>query len=120
MDYQFKKDLYGQPTAKFSMGHEAVGRWLTDELGNNQKKTQNLLDIVIQIEQGKIGFREITGTEFQLSLSLNNVEVSARATDFELDEELHQDSHLYEGESFSECGLTDFSVVLVSWLDYIN
>ena len=120
MDYQFKKDYLGQPIAKFSMGHEAIGRWLTDELGSNQKALQSLIDIVTQIEQSLIGFREINGSELQLTVSLNGVEVSLIETGVELDDSIDEEDSLYESESFSECGLQDFKQVLLSWFDYIS
>ncbi len=120
MDFQFKKDILGQPVASFSMGHETIGRWLTDELGSNPKNTQNLINLISNIEQSLIGFREITGSELQLSLSLNGVEVSALDTEFDSQDDFHEDTNLYEGESFSECGLLDFKQAVLSWLEYIS
>jgi len=117
MDFQFKRDILGQPIASFSMGHEAIGRWLTDELGSNQTSTLNLIDMVNKIEQSLIGFREMSGSELELTLSLNGVEVSALESDIDLQDE---DSNLYESESFSECGLLDFKQALQSWLEFIS
>lgn len=124
MDYQFRKDLYGQPIAKFSMGHEAIGRWLSDELSNNQLAVQRLIDVISQIEKGHIGFREFNGAEFQLTICITGVEISpledGSLEDHILeDNSILQDSNLYEGESFSQCGLSDFKEVLVSWKDFV-
>lgn len=120
MDFQFKKDILGQPVASFSMGHEAIGRWLTDELGSNLIHTQNLIDLIIKVEQSEIGFREITGSELQLTLSINGVEVSTLDSEYDLQDELTEDASLYECESFSECGLLDFKQSVQSWLEYIG
>lgn len=119
MDYQFKKDLYGQPIAKFSMGHEAIGRWLSDELSNNQPIIQKLIDLISQIENGRVGFREINGAEFQLSISLSGVEVGPLESEHIEDNSLLQDHNLYEGESIAECGLFDFKEVLLSWQEFV-
>ena len=120
MDYQFKKDLYGQPIAKFSMGHEAIGRWLSDELSNNQPAIQRLIDLISQIENGRIGFRELNGAELQLTVSLTGIEVNPLEDDFLEDNSILQDTSLYEGESFAECGLTDFKEVLLSWREFVS
>ena len=120
MDYQFKRDILGLPIAKFSMGHEAVGRWLTDELAGNKVRILSLIDIIEKIEQSKIGFRELTGSEFQISLSLSGVEINAITTDFDLGDFMLEKTHLYQEESFSECGLQDFKQAVLSWLDYVG
>lgn len=124
MDFQFKKDILGQPVASFSMGHETIGRWLTDELGSNSTNTLKLIDVINNIEQSSIGFREITGKELQLSLSISGVEVSAIESDYnsdmDLQDEFDEATSLYEGESFSECGLLDFKQALLAWLEFIS
>lgn len=102
------------------MGHEAVGRWLSDELGKNLGRAEALLETITQIEQGQIGFREIIGSELKLNLSLNNVEIEALTTCEISDTALQEDNSLYESESFSECGLLDFKNVLLSWIDFIR
>ena len=120
MDYQFKKDLFGQPIAKFSMGHEAIGRWLSDELSNNQAAIQHLIDLVTQIESGHVGFREFNGAELHLTVSLTGVEINPLGDDFLEDDSILQDNSLYEGESVAECGLSDFKEVLLSWREFVS
>lgn len=120
MDYQFKKDLYGQPIAKFSMGHEAIGRWLSDELSNNQAAIQRLIDLITRIEKGQIGFREFSNTELQLTVSLSGVEVRPLEGDILQDDAILQDDRLYEGESCADCGLPDFKEALLSWREFVG
>ena len=119
MDYQFKKDLLGQPIAKFSMGHEAVGRWLSDELSNNQPAIQRLIDLIAQIENGNLGYRVFNGAELQLTVSLSGVEVTPLEDEIWGDNSVFQDNNLYDGESCAECGLSDFKEVLLSWEEFV-
>ena len=42
MDYEFSFDDDGKPNAVLSMGHEVLGRWLTEELGQNSSKMVDL------------------------------------------------------------------------------
>jgi uncharacterized protein YacL (UPF0231 family) len=120
MDYQFKTDLYGQPSAKFSMGHEAIARWLSDELSSNQNAVRKLIDLITEIENGEVGFREFNGTEFQLTINLSGIQVNPLEGSFDQDDFLLEDNNIYEGESFAECGLTDFKEVLTAWLEFIE
>ena len=38
MDYEFRRDPFGGYRARFSMGHEAIGQWLIDEVGKDEEK----------------------------------------------------------------------------------
>ena len=132
MDFEYKKDIYGQPVARFSMEHEVIGRWLTEEIGNNRPKIQQILTLIQQFELGSIGFKEITGLEFQLSISHIGVEIKALNLDMEFidnfnsddygdnDDEQAEDGELYDKESYAECGLVDLKLALLSWQDYIG
>lgn len=131
MDFEFRKDIYGQPIAKFSMEHEVIGRWLSNEISDNKTKILKILMLIGQFEQGSIAFKEIIGTEFQLSMSHTGIEIKALnlETDF-MDDFSHNmlsgnDEHLengeiYDKESYAECGLLDFKIALLSWQEYIN
>jgi uncharacterized protein YacL (UPF0231 family) len=131
MDFEFKKNINGQPTAKFSMEHEAIGRWLSEEISNNQSKLVQILTLIEQFEQGNIAFKEIIGTEFQLSISHSGVEIKALNLEaayfdnfnhntFSGDDDHSEEMELYDKESYAECGLHDFKIVLLSWQEYIN
>jgi uncharacterized protein YacL (UPF0231 family) len=120
MEFQFKKDILGQPIAEFTMGHEAIGRWFSDELGANLETTKNLLAVIENIETSIIGFREIKGAELLLTLSISGIEVTAINSDYELEEDFYEDAELYESEFFSECGLLDFKQAVLSWLEFIS
>ena len=132
MDFVFRKNIDGQPTAKFSMEHEAIGRWLTEEISNNKSKIMKILTLIEQFEQGSIAFKEIIGTEFQLSISHIGVEIKALNLEADYmdnfnnnefsgnDDDRSEDAELYDKESYAECGLLDFKIALLSWQKYIN
>lgn len=119
VDYDFSFDEYDKPVAEFSMGHEAMGSWFTDELGTNQQRIEELLDIIDQLINHRIEQRLIEGTEYQLRLNQEDAEVRALSLDIDIDEELPENTNLYDEESFSECGLEDFQQVLISWHEFI-
>lgn len=119
MDYDFTFDEYDKPIAEFSMGHEAIGAWFSDELGANQQRIDELIDILDQLIQHRIQQRLIEGAEYQLRLDQENAEVVALSLELDIDEELPEDTNLYDEESFAECGLEDFQQALVSWQEFI-
>ena len=132
MEFEFKRSVCGQPTAKFSMEHEVIGRWLTDELSENRPKIKEILLLIQKFEQGSIGYKEIVGLEFQLNMSHNGVEI--KVLNLEVDfmdnynneplnesyDERLEDGEFYNKESYAECGLLDLKLVLLSWQEYIN
>ena len=136
MDFKFRKNIDGQPTAKFSMEHEAIGRWLTEEISNNKSKIVQILTLIEQFDQGSIAFKEIIGTEFQLSISHTGVEIKALNLEAYYtnsgmdnfnnnefsgnDDDRSEDAELYNKESYAECGLHDFKIALLSWQEYID
>ncbi len=119
MDYDFSFDEYDKPIAEFSMGHEAMGSWFSEELGANQQRIEEIIDIVDQLIHRRIQQRQIEGTEYQLRMGQEDVEVRALSLELDIDEELPEDTNLYDEESFSECGLEDFQQALISWQEFI-
>lgn len=119
MDYDFTFDEYDKPVAEFSMGHEAIGTWFTEELGKNQQRIEEIIDILDQLVNRRVQQRQIEGTEYQLRMNQEDVEVRALSIGLEVDEELPQDTHLYDQESYAECGLEDFQQALISWQEFI-
>ncbi len=120
MDYDFTFDEYDKPIAEFSMGHEAIGSWFNDELGTNQQRIEELVDILEQLVSRRIQQRQVDGTEYQLRMNQEDVEVRALSLGMEVDdEELPENTNLYDNESYAECGLEDFQQVLISWQEFI-
>jgi uncharacterized protein YacL (UPF0231 family) len=120
VDYDFTFDEYDKPIAEFSMGHEAIGSWFNDELGTNQQRIEELVDILEQLVSRRIQQRQVDGTEYQLRMNQEDVEVRALSLGMEVDdEELPENTNLYDNESYAECGLEDFQQVLISWQEFI-
>jgi len=120
VDYDFTFDEYDKPIAEFSMGHEAIGSWFNDELGTNQQRIEELVDILEQLVSHRIQQRQVDGTEYQLRMNQEDVEVRALSLGMEVDdEELPENTNLYDNESYAECGLEDFQQVLISWQEFI-
>ena len=119
MDYEFTLDEYNEPVAKFSIGHEAIGRWLSEELCSNQRIITELLDHIRQLEQHDINQHHVKGREFQLRLNRDQIEVVALTLDIDVDEELPENTRLYDQEFYAECGLQDFKQVVLSWQGFV-
>ena len=145
MDYHFTTDIYGQAEAKFSMGHEAIGRWLTEELGSNRDKVSTLITVVENIMAGKLRRHQQQGFEFLLSIDYADVNIS-RANDCANDtglghigehgladddfdthngleshdgDALDDGQHSYDAEHQASCGLEDFYRALTSWQEFL-
>lgn len=114
-----------QPEAKFSMGHEAVGRWLTEELKGNRDSIESLLNTISKVENGEISNESIEGKEFILRIDRDEVEIIALTldgdicSDSDIQDDIPEDTNLYNEEMRSECGLPDFKYAVESWLVFI-
>ena len=119
MDYEYTVDEYGKLSAQFSIGYEAMGLWFNEEIESNQTIISDLLNRINQLEQRKKSYFHIEGKEFQLRLNWDGVEVLALALGIEVYEELPESTHLYDQESYSECGLQDFKQAVLMWQAFV-
>ena len=120
MDYQFTRNENAQPVAIFSMGAETLGRWLSEELGDEQHKIDSLFQIIEDLEQKKITEFRLKGIEFDLQLNTDEIEVLAHELSLSIPDELPEGTELYDQESVTGCGLEDFKQVLLSWQAFIK
>ena len=123
MDFHFDIDDYSRPVAVFSVGHEAIGRWFSEELHAAQDEIARLLEHIESIESRAVSYYQVQGREFQLSMDRNAAEVLALALSMEAygdhDKELPEGTNLYEQESQAECGLLDFKHALLCWQEFV-
>ena len=122
MDYEFYHDDKNEPFAEFSMGHEAIARWINQEIGNNQDKATALLNTIEQLNSGKLPKYEQRGKELKLRIKNSEVSIIDCIDNHhdKLDEDLRNGTSFYGQETNSECGLEDFKAALESWLEYIT
>ncbi|PML77574.1 YacL family protein [Enterovibrio norvegicus] len=121
MDYEFRRNTLDDSFhAELSMGHEALGRWLVDELGTDHAEIENVLkNLQDVIQQG--GEWNRSGKVFHLQLTQEEALVQANALLEGTDEEMpEQDFHAYEEESVSLCGPEDLMTLLEAWQDFIR
>ena len=102
------------------MGAEALGRWLSEELGGNQQQIRQLLAVIDQLQQQQLTDHQLTGKEFTLRLNKDEVEVFANHIVNQDSEELAEDLHHYDDELHCGCGLADFQDILLSWQQFIQ
>jgi uncharacterized protein YacL (UPF0231 family) len=119
VDYEFENNYLGHPSAKFSMGHEAFGRWFTEDLSNDIVLVDQILSSISQIENKAIVKKHFRGKAFELTVELEQASVRALSLDYDSEEELGDNLALFDQELISDCGLTDFKATLFSWREFI-
>ena len=127
MDYHFQRNFSGQPEAHFSMDHEAIGNWLTEELGNNNQQLEHLLHVIDSLEKGQRWEYFDDGIDYRVHLTRDGVAISAALLEsesalpepFEGCDVLAQLEY-YDHECMSQCGLDDFKQLLLGWQAFLD
>ncbi|MGL4250290.1 MAG: YacL family protein [Aeromonas sp.] len=119
MDYEFRRDPFGGYRARFSMGHEAIGQWLIDEVGKDEEKIDLLFTIIDQLSARNRTEYRLSGGDYSLQLTHEEAEVKANVLHIDLGEDL-DDLAYYDDEQLAMCGLEDFAQVLTSWRAFIR
>lgn len=121
MEYEFRRNsLTGTYLASFSMDHEVLGQWFSEELGPELAKIQQVLDIIKEIQSGKRDSWRLIGKDFTLDLDEEQARIYANALGFEQDYELEEAMSLYNAESEAYCGLEDLEEALLSWYEFVQ
>lgn len=119
LDHNFTLDIYGAYCAEFSMGHEALGYWMSHELGGKQSVITELLSIIEQLQHSRFMDYELEGSEYNLILSREEAIIRAHALDSNFDDgEPEEELDFYDQESFARCGLDDFKDILLQWQSF--
>lgn len=121
MDYEFRRNTFDNTFhVEFSMGHEAIGRWLLDEVGTCHQEIDNvLLNIKKIIENGAEWRRD--GRVFHFQVTQQEAVIEANVLSEEIDDDMpEKDFHVYDEESHSRCGPEDLLLVLEAWQDFIR
>jgi len=124
MEYEFIHDaITGEARAKFSLEHEVVGPWIEVELGNNSDKLTQLLTAIEKVEKGESTEVVITGSEYSVMLSRDDIEIRTNASlnGCEPLAEMLTDEHInLDQNEIAGCGIEDFRSLLLSWAKFSN
>lgn len=120
MDYEFNQDSFGEITAKFSMGHEAIGYWLYDEINDDLKKIFLLTRIAKEkIKQQSFDYYQLIGQRYLLRLNCDEVTIQQKHF-AELDISLEQGMHYDDNDKQASCGTIDFLMMLEQYAAFIS
>lgn len=120
MEFEFKRDvLYKTIRCQFSMGHEAMGTWLEQELTSDLAGIARLFEQIQLLQQQQLEQFELLGSEFSLFLNKDEAKVIANVLLSEQGE-LPEDLHYYDEESIALAGLEDFEQMLRSYERFIR
>ena len=140
MEYSFVRNDLNYPVARLNMEAEAFAHWLNIEMSRaNDAQLQKIAIAVTELLQGRGWQFEFEGREFHLELNRQQALVSANRIleqqanmdqeEHEFDEQYddefsdeYQESELSDGAAglVASCGLEDFKVLLLAWIDYKN
>lgn len=120
MDYEFIAEPDGSLKAYLSMGHEALGHWLNDELGEDLDAGARVLALLSQSEANPDTVASLPGKIYNLTIADGEVEVMANVVQFEFPDELEPDMSYYDDEQMSGCGVQDFMMLLRNWLAFVR
>lgn len=122
MDYQFFYNDRQIPTARLSMDHEAIGLWLSDELGADFEKLTELISASKAVLAGEQREYQWQGRDFLLQLNRDAAEIIALVLlqESSLEEIAEQDLDYYDAEQRALCGLEDFCDLLIAWRDFLE
>ncbi|MBL4899965.1 MAG: YacL family protein [Colwellia sp.] len=124
MEYEFIHDaITGEAKARFSFEHEVVGPWIEVELGHDSAKLAQLLTAIDSVEKGKQSEVLITGHEYSVVISQDDVEINTNARLNGVDplpEMLTNDHIHYDENEGAACGIEDFRALLLSWSKFTN
>lgn len=121
MDYDFTHDIYGNVCAEFSMGHEAFGRWLSEEVSDKQSLISEILNGVAQLKNRQRFDFIHEGHEFDIEITADEAIIRAHTLASAGDEDMpDEDLDFYDQESFARCGLDDFAGLMSGWQQFIT
>lgn len=144
MEYDFYFNELQKPEACFSSGFCAFGFWLTAELACANKAkalVKQFFSSMAALEASPWKTFIFSGVEFVLTLNDDTVKVCSRdlydAGFFDdknaglaLQEDVQEgdfdepdfatNTDFYDSQLFAQCGLEDFKVAFLAWLDFIG
>ncbi|MGS0674407.1 YacL family protein [Shewanella sp. 0m-4] len=121
MEYEFLRNTITDTVfARFSMDHEAVGFWLSEELADNRPLYVEICQQIERLQNGQGNEWRLLGKALSLELDTEQARIFANDIEDNEDQELDESMSFYDGESEAFCGLEDFYEVLVSWRHFLD
>lgn len=114
MEFEFRRELGGEPQAQLSMGHEAFGRFLNDEC-RDRAVIGRIRQGLSSVQTGQCREFQFEGREQLLLVEEDAVTIRDHQMGLDDDHELDPELNLYDAESESQCGPEDFEALLISW-----
>ncbi|MFT6917130.1 MAG: hypothetical protein ACJAWL_003487 [Motiliproteus sp.] len=118
MDYEFTNDFVGDQVVRCSMDHEALGNWLTTEIGTNAVLIEKLRAAIHKLQQRKSWEFHLEGSQY--AIELTREEAIVRAHSLYADADAAEELDYYDAESLAHCGLEDFAALLQAWCEFIE
>lgn len=118
MDYEFLRDVTGQVLVRMSMGHEAVGHWLNEEVKGQLAILDDVEEAARQVAGSERQWQR-AGHEYTLLLDSEEVMIRANQLEFTVDD-MEEGMSYYDEESLSLCGLEDFLDLLGKYREFVN
>jgi len=123
MEYDFLRNtITGTAFARFSMDHEALGFWLTEELADDVAKYVEICQQIERLQASQSSEWRLLGKSLSIELDSEQVRVFANnIVDDESEAETMDESmSFYDGESEAFCGLEDFYDVIINWRKFLD
>lgn len=122
MEYDFiYNSITGSSSAVFSMEHEIMGPWLEVEVGNDLSKINILLNTIDNVKERQTKDVAIHGVEYTTVFSEDSVAIYKNSQLEDINEDLDIEDDLNTDlDSSAECGIEDFKVFLINWLNFIK
>lgn len=117
MEYEFRRDVADRVVAEFSMGHEAVGHWLNEEIKGDLAILERVEQTAAALKGGERDW-QLEGHEYSLWMDGEEVMIRANQLAFNNDE-LEEGMSYYDEESLSLCGVEDFLHMLQRYRTFV-
>ncbi|GGI77532.1 YacL family protein [Shewanella gelidii] len=121
MEYEFRRNtLTGTFQASFSMDHEVLGLWFSEELADNRAGYIEISQAIVQLQKSHLKSWRYVGKGLTLELDSEQARVFANALEMQETQQLDESMSFYDAESEAFCGLEDFEVALQSWRKFLD
>ncbi|WP_371196024.1 YacL family protein [Glaciecola sp. SC05] len=118
MDYKFYRDISGKAFAECEAEAATFGDWLSNELSSNADTVSTLLDVIEQLQSGRLSTHKAKGHDYTLILDQDEAELHSHLGFWDEDTELPEGTEL-DQQIATGCGLQDLKELLIDWHEFI-